>query len=193
MPYSPEHKERTRQRIVEAARRLFKVHGYDGVGIDRIMAEAGLTRGGFYAHFDGKDELFAEAIAEFEPSPHFRRQLACADGTPDGWMRAFVDAYLSRDHRDDVATGCPLVALSPDVGRAGAAARQAYTRVVRNAVEGFARALPGDGPEATARAYGFLALCVGGLVLGRAVEGEETAETILAACNEAARKLAGQS
>ena len=191
MPYPPEHKQRTRGRIVEAAGRLFRTHGYDGVGIDRIMAEAGLTRGGFYAHFSGKDELFAEAIAGSGPSPDMRSRLACAEAAPGGWVRAFIEAYLSSAHRHDVATGCPLVALSPDVSRAGTLARRAYTRTVRDAVERFADDLPEDGAGSRARAYGILAMCVGGMVLGRAVEGEAEADTILAACQQAARELAG--
>jgi|SRR5690348_4583743 TetR/AcrR family transcriptional regulator, transcriptional repressor for nem operon len=76
MPYTPEHKARTRERIVESAQRLFNRHGFNGVSIDEIMADAGLTRGGFYNHFGTKDELYAEVVTYALSSRRRRRGLA---------------------------------------------------------------------------------------------------------------------
>jgi AcrR family transcriptional regulator len=143
MPYAPEHKQRTRGRIVEAASRLFKTHGYEGVGIDRIMAEAGLTRGGFYAHFEGKEALFAEVVGWLGPSARMRKRFSAEKGASGDSVLAFVRTYLSHAHRRDLANGCPLATLSVDIGRAGPAARRSYTQALRNAATRFAHGRPG--------------------------------------------------
>lgn len=191
MPYSLEHKRRTRKRIVEAARRLFKSHGYNGVGIDRIMAEAGLTRGGFYAHFKGKEELFAEVVKRLGPSTEMQKKFFAEKGACGDSMLAFIRTYLSHVHRNDVIEGCPLAALSVEVGRAGPAARHSYTRALRNAATRFARSFFHRDADTEALAYGLLATCVGGMVLARAVEDQDIADTILNACQKAAIQLAG--
>ena len=189
MPYGPEHKPRTRRRIVEAARRLFNVHGYNGVGIDRIMAEAGLTRGGFYAHFKGKEELFAEVVHHVGPSAEMQNRFAAEKGASEDWVLAFIRTYLSQAHRHDVADGCPLTALSVEVGRAGPTARRNYARALRGAVARFARRFARRDADTEALAYGLLATCVGGMVLARAVEDRETADAVLSSCQRIAVRL----
>src|SRR5436190_8446402 len=111
MPYTEMHKQETRKRIIQSARRLFNRNGFADVSIDEIMGAAGLTRGGFYKHFSGKEDLYKDAVLEF----------ICADG-PEPWQarhvdpaargaalsRMIVDAYLSRDHFDDRDGSCPM-------------------------------------------------------------------------------------
>jgi AcrR family transcriptional regulator len=189
MPYAPEHKQRTRGRIVEAASRLFKTHGYEGVGIDRIMAEAGLTRGGFYAHFEGKEALFAEVVGWLGPSARMRKRFSAEKGASGDSVLAFVRTYLSHAHRRDLANGCPLATLSVDIGRAGPAARRSYTQALRNAATRFALYFRRRDADTEDLAYGLLATCVGGMVLARAVEDEDTADAILKACRKAATQL----
>ena len=190
MPYAPEHKPRTRTRIVEAARRLFKVHGYNGVGIDRIMAEAGLTRGGFYAHFKGKEELFAEVVEWLGPLPEMRKRFFAEKEASGDRVPAFIRTYLSHAHRNDAAEGCPLATLSVDVGRAGPAARRSYTQALRNAVGRFADCFSRQDADTEDLAYALLATSVGGMVLARAVEDQDIADKILNACQKTAIKLA---
>src|SRR5262249_37309887 len=107
MPYSPEHKRDTREKILESARQLFNRNGYTGVSIEEIMSRAGLTHGGFYRHFSGKDELYAAAVRQFlcrkTPAPwQKRREPAAVTKTR---AQRIVDAYFSREHFDD-RDGC---------------------------------------------------------------------------------------
>ena len=122
MPYSSEHKAQTRERIVHAARRLFNRHGFEQVSIDRVMSEAGLTRGGFYHHFDSKDDLYAAAVASFSTCNPFRPDFKDRPPpAPRELARMLVDIYLSDEVFDNIEAHCPLYALPGDVARAGLA------------------------------------------------------------------------
>jgi TetR/AcrR family transcriptional repressor of nem operon len=203
MPYVPEHKAKTRIRILDTARRLFNRNGLTAISIDEVMAGAGLTRGGFYSYFDSKEELFAEAIAHFingGPNAGWQR-MAFAD-RPEGraLARAILDAYLSRDHLDDVEGSCPVVGLATDVARSSAPVKRAYRQVMEMMAEIFASNL---GPNAVAvadgaalsderqRALAVVALCVGGMVLARAADDEPAADELRAASRRYALALAG--
>lgn len=189
MGYSAEHKARTRERVVESAARLFRRYGYNGVGIDDIMAAANLTRGGFYAHFRSKEELFAATLAT---DLVLAKQLR-GSGEPDGGgapgaMRALIDFYLDGGNRKRIPDLCPLVSLSADVGRAGEAASAAYTAALRGMIDGLARSIDAAPADAQARALTTVALCVGGVVLAQAVDDQQFAGALLEACR--ARALA---
>lgn len=170
MPYNSEHKEQTRERIVGAARRLFNRHGFEQVSIERIMSEAGLTRGGFYHHFDSKDALYAAAVASFTSCNPFRPDIA--DQPPPAPMqlaRMLLDIYLSDEVFDQVEHHCPLYALPGDVARAGLSPQKAYTQLIRNLTQVYATALDGA-PDGHERAQAIVALCVGGMVLARTTD-----------------------
>lgn len=167
MPYSSEHKAQTRERIVSAARRLFNRHGFEQVSIDRIMSEAGLTRGGFYYHFGSKDELYAAAVASFTNCNPFRADLVGQPlPAPGKLARLLLDAYLSDKVFDNVDFHCPLYALPGDVARAGLSPQKAYTQLIRNLTRIYVDALAGE-PDGEQRAQAIVALCVGGMVLAR--------------------------
>ena len=119
MGYPPEHKQQTRQRIVESARKLWKENGYANVTIGQIMKTAGLTHGGFYAHFTSKEDLFAEAALDLDVIERYRAMLTEPGGTPLEVFEMVMDYYLSTAHRDNPAEGCPLVALSDHRGTRG--------------------------------------------------------------------------
>lgn len=183
MGYSPEHKARTRERVVESAARLFRRYGYNGVGIDDIMAAAHLTRGGFYAHFRSKEDLFAATLAA---DLVLATQLR-ASGEPDAGgapaaVRALIDFYLDGGNRKRIPNLCPLVSLSADVGRSGEAARAAYTAAVRSMIDELARRIDAAPADAQARALTTIALCVGGVVLAQAVNDDQLADALLDAC-----------
>lgn len=165
MPYDSEHKSRTRARIVDAARRLFNRHGFEQVTIDRIMAEAGLTRGGFYHHFSGKDQLYAVAVASFSSCNPFAARLE-RSGDPLALARSLIEVYLSDAVLADIDAHCPLYALPGDVARAGLNPQKAYTDLIRN-LTGVYRSALGAAPDAGERAEVIVALCVGGMVLAR--------------------------
>src|SRR3954454_23829799 len=107
----------THQRILDAAGRLFRQNGIDGVGVDAVMAEAGLTHGGFYAHFASKEALVAEAIGAMFEEARAKFEQSVAGKPPAEALSAYIDFYLSRSHRDARDTGCPLPALSADLPR----------------------------------------------------------------------------
>ena len=183
MGYSPEHKARTRERVVESAARLFRRYGYNGVGIDDIMAAANLTRGGFYAHFRSKEELFAATLAtDLLPAEQLRAGAEADAGGAPGALRAFIEFYLDRANRKRMATLCPLVSLSADVGRSGEAASAAYTAALRNLIDELARRIDAAPVDAHARALTTVALCVGGVVLAQAVNDDGLADALLDAC-----------
>ena len=171
MPYAPDHKKETRDRILRSAARLFNRKGFSDVSIDEIMTEAGLTHGGFYRHFDSKDELYAEAIRHFlykaAPEPWQRPTAGSCDPNAP-FARYVLDAYLSREHLDDVEGSCPLIGLPSDTARTSKAVRAAYREVAEAMVRLFKTNL--DGPDARERALTLVALCVGGMVLARALD-----------------------
>ena len=165
MPYSPEHKRDTRDKILESARLLFNRRGYAGVSIEEIMSDAGLTHGGFYRHFSGKDELYAAAVRQFlcqkTPAPWQKRREPRA--VPKPRAQRIVDAYFSREHFDDRDGCCPLIGMASDVQRGGEAVKAAYQEVVEQMVKVFEDHL--NEPRARDRALALVALCVGGMVL----------------------------
>jgi AcrR family transcriptional regulator len=187
MPYTSEHKTRTRDKIVDSARRLFNRHGFEQVSIDRIMQEAGLTRGGFYNHFASKDQLYAEAVASFSSCNPFRQRI---DPTtePRKLAHMLVDLYLSDEVLADIDSHCPLYALPGDVARAGLSPQKAYTGLIRNLTRVYSVAL-GGGPDAEQRAQVIVSLCVGGMVLARTTDDPELRRSLRAAAHGQALAL----
>ena len=181
MPYSKEHKQRVRARIVEAARRLFNRHGFDNVSIDQLMAEAGLTRGGFYSHFDSKEAVFAAATASFlNGQGAMWREEAGVDPTAGQveMAKRMVASYLSREHLDQIEDQCPLIAYATDVARAGPQVQESYRELLEGMVSLFEFNLEGDPQGRAKRARALAAMCVGGMVIARALPGTDTAEEI---------------
>lgn len=187
MPYSPEHKSETRERILRSARQLFNRKGLSEVTIDEIMAATGLTRGGFYNHFHTKEELYAEAILQFgRMDPPEKWQTMHFDPSAEGarLARMIVNAYLSREHFDDRDGSCPLVGLPTDVSRSGEAAKAAFQQVLEMMVGIFAANLAPAREPQRERALALAALCVGGMVLARAVDDANLSDQL----RDAARK-----
>ena len=190
IPYPANHKAKTRQRILDAAHRLLKRHGYGGVGIDAIMAEAGLTRGGFYAHFASKEALFAEVVAE---AVWLAGMAEAGRGSGGARARRAIRAYLSRAHRDNPAEGCPIAALLQDVSLAGPQVRDAFVAAIGRLAAQLARNLTDDGATDAAvvrdKVLATIALSVGGLMLSRAAGDAPLSDEILGACRAAAPRL----
>jgi TetR/AcrR family transcriptional repressor of nem operon len=189
MRYRPEHKEAVRRRILARAGRLFRRHGYDGVGIDRIMAAADLTRGGFYGYFRSKADLFAQVLAE----PHdFVERLRARSGSQPAELRSgaaeVIGGYLDAANRQAVGTGCPVAALSVDVARAPRSVRRAYTDKVEDLLAELSRGLAPrpDAEPVDPRAARALALCVGGIVVARALDDARLADALTRACRDGA-------
>lgn len=183
MRYPRDHKERTRARILDAACRVFRRRGYDGTGIDGVMREAGLTAGGFYAHFSSKEDLLAAALHHALGDTRDDLFEGLEGRESVDWLRAVVARYLSRAHRDDVVDGCALPALISEIPRSGPKAKAALEALLRELIKRVEAKFPhAKGRSAADRALATMALCIGGLALARAVERPALSNQILRAC-----------
>jgi AcrR family transcriptional regulator len=193
MPYPAEHKTETRERILKSARRLFNRLGFAAVTIDEIMAEAGLTRGGFYNHFETKEELYAEAIRQFicdGPEAWQRRYIDASAQGPE-LAKMIVDAYLSKEHFEDRDGSCPMIGLPSDAARAGEGVKAAYREVLQMMAGAFEANLQSEERSARQRALALVALCVGGMVLSRAIDDPTLADDLRNAARSQALTLGG--
>ena len=185
MPYSQAHKDETRRSILTVAARLFRRHGYDGVGIDKIMAEAGLTRGGFYNHFRSKQALFKELFGN--EHDYIARLSARTGANPtelNHQARGVAADYLHPEHRAAVFAGCSLTALATDSARSDASTQKRYAKALEMLKAEFQR----DGSSEQSALQAIVA-SVGGLLLASAC----AADTELSAkVSDAASALAAQ-
>ncbi|MFN3131440.1 TetR/AcrR family transcriptional regulator [Roseibium sp.] len=192
MPYSAEHKDKTRKKIVETARVLFNRHGFNGVSIDMVMQEAGLTRGGFYNHFKNKEELFSEAVMSFLMGRGAEwREDAGVDVSnlrPE-MAHQMIDAYLSPEHLDDLDGQCPMIALPSDIARGGTEAQKSFQTLLEAMVSLFETNMASDDSTNRQWAQAIAALCVGGMVLSRALPDSTLAKEVRVAAGQSAKRL----
>ncbi len=195
MPYPDGHRDRTRTKIVSSARRLFNRHGFDNVSLDQIMAGAGLTRGGFYSYFRSKSDLYTEVLGCFFTDPEWQN---CWEGVEVDLASKHagsqvVRAYLSQQHFDDVENSCPMVALPGDVTRGSDKAKKAFETVFLAMVGVLARTIESRGRRRRAKAEAIAALCVGGMVVARALAHREVADRLRDRCMSVAMEMGGWS
>lgn len=183
MRYSAGHKQQTSERILREAGRLFRKRGYAATGVDAVMASADLTAGAFYAHFDSKENLLAEALDTIFCNAKNDRPEPLNQLRGREWLRAFAAFYLSAEHRDAAERGCPMPALAAEVARVGAKPRAVFEQHLRRVFDSIAEQFDGEHPDRE-RAIRTMALCVGGIVLARAVSDGELSDEILRACRE---------
>jgi len=191
MPYAPEHKHATREKILESARQLFNRNGYAAVSIEEIMNGAGLTHGGFYRHFSGKGELYAAAVRQFlcTRTPPAWRKRRGPGALRKSQAQRIVDAYFSREHFEDRDGCCPLLGTASDIQRSGAAVKAAYREVAEQMVKVFEDQI--DEPRVRDRALALVALCVGGMVLARNVGDPDLANDFRRAAHSEVLRIAG--
>jgi TetR/AcrR family transcriptional regulator, transcriptional repressor for nem operon len=180
-------KEQTRERILRAAARAIRRHGYEGVGVAEVMKDAGLTHGGFYAHFDSRDALLAAAAdqAGAESIESLNRALAAAKRGEE--LMALVDAYLSERHVEapEQGLGCAIAAAGSDVPRQPREVRRAATRRIKDLIGLIERQLPDWGKRAAhEKAMAIAAGLVGALVLARAVDDPQLSKAIRRAARD---------
>jgi AcrR family transcriptional regulator len=203
MAYAPGHRDEVKRRIVQSARRLFNRSGFDNISVDQIMAGAGLTRGGFYSYFESKSDLYEEVLGCFFTDPEWK---SCWEGVEVNLAskdvgQQVVRAYLSRQHFEDVENSCPMVALPGDVTRSGGRAKCAFEAVFKAMVSVLERSLVKEGRAQTrmagdrlpehAIAQATAALCVGGMVVARAMQDRELADDLRECCMAVAFELGG--
>jgi len=175
--YAKDHKQATRQRIIEAAGSRLKRDGIDGSGIATLMADAGLTNGAFYAHFESKDDLVAQTVAE-----QLRGQRQRFRALPPGraGLEQLIRAYLSVEHRDNPDGGCPSAALLDEIGRSTGETRRAYTDGLVSVIDDLAARLPSNDPDQSpVQALSVFALLVGTLQVSRALADRQLADDVL--------------
>src|SRR3954452_19383435 len=145
MRYPKDQKQATRQRILEAAGRRFKQDGIDGAGVLAVMSDAGLTNGAFYAHFTAKEDLIANVLAD-----QLNAQRHSFDTQPAGraGLEVFIRDYLSPQHRDECADGCPSAAMLDEIAPPPAATRQVFTDELLGVIGDIASRLDPTGAEA---------------------------------------------
>ncbi|MBE8519642.1 TetR/AcrR family transcriptional regulator [Amycolatopsis sp. H6(2020)] len=175
--YAKEHKQATRQRIIETAGRRLKRDGIDGSGVAALMKDAGLTNGAFYAHFESKEDLVATVVSEQLCGQ--REWLASFPPGRDG-VEQMVRTYLSPEHRDNPEEGCPSAALLDEIGRWTDPAKETYTGSVLAVIDDIAaRLAPQDPPSARTKTLGMYALMVGTLQLARALADRQLSDGLL--------------
>jgi len=176
----PKRKERTHERIVEVAARAIRRSGYDGTSVADIMKEAGLTHGGFYAHFPSREAMLAEAADRAGAESIAKMASLAADVPSEQTLQAMMGAYLSEQHLEDADTGCPVAALGSEMPRQAPEVRRAATRRIKEMIDLVARQSPDWGqPEAHEAALVTVATMVGTLILARAVADPKLSEAFL--------------
>ncbi|MFK8020577.1 MAG: TetR/AcrR family transcriptional regulator [Pseudomonadales bacterium] len=199
MPYSSEHKQQTRASIIESARVLFNQHGFDSVTIDMVMNSAGLTRGGFYNHFNNKEELHSEAVSSFlmGRGAQWRAEAGVnASEINAEAAQQMLQSYLSDEHLEDIEGQCPLIALASDAARSGPAVKASYQQLLEAMVGLYDSSLGKAGDERAntktsagklrKQALTLAALSVGGMILARTLPNSELASEVRKAAYESA-------
>jgi len=175
-------KEETHERIVQVAARAIRRTGYGGTGVADIMKEAGLTHGGFYAHFDSRDALLAEA-GDRAGAESVALAARVAAAAPAGFaLQALMQAYLSPEHIAAIETGCPVSALGSEMPRQAPEVRRAATIHIKEMIDLFARQLPDWGqPQAHEQAMALLCGLIGTTMVARAVDDPKLSQALCAA------------
>jgi len=187
MKVSKEQAAENRERILDAATRLFRERGFDGIGVSDLMKEVGLTHGGFYGHFASKEDLMAKACQRA-----IDRALTYWQGKIDNRhkgnpLTAIVKAYLSPAHYDDPGKGCLIAALGSDVARQSSVVRQTVTDGTQAQIDLLTPLQPGDDDEEKREAaLALYASMIGAMVLARAVDDADFAKEILLAVGKRA-------
>jgi TetR/AcrR family transcriptional repressor of nem operon len=183
MKVSRDQAARNRENVIDAASRLFRARGVEGVGIGEVMRECGLTHGGFYNQFESKDALAAEACAASLAHSAARWRAVVADAKDGDAIAAIAANYLNVRNRDAPETGCALIALGPDAARRGGDLAGAF----RDGFEELATILQQAGPDLDrSTALARMAQMVGAMVLARGVADPALSDEILAATRQAA-------
>ena len=193
MPYPKSHRAEQKKKIIDSSRRLFNQHGFESVSITQIMAGAELTHGGFYTYFKSKSDLYAEVMNCFFTDPEWKN---CWEGihvdlSSTDVGAQVVNAYLSRQHYEDVENSCPMVALPTDVARSGVTARRAFETVFRAMVSVLERSLADKHRSSRTKAQAIAALSIGGMVVARTLVDRAHADELRSSCLAAALQLGG--
>mgnify|MGYP000560179163 CR=1 FL=1 len=189
MPYSPAHKEKTRDRILQSARALFSMKGFEAVTVNDIMKDCSLTRGAFYAHFKSKAELYQQALTYSAKHTELAR-LKPDDVSSKQWLSRLLDAYLSVAH----VTGdrpCPLAFMATDIALRNEATKETYTNIYKNMnrlIMGYASE---DNLCTKESIFALTSMIIGAVAIARTIDDKCLIDNILTACREQAKQILG--
>lgn len=193
MEKPPSKKEQTKEKILIAASQNFRSNGYSGIGVDGIAKAAGVTSGAFYSHFGSKDGAFDAALIAglnevIEGIPQFQSNFG------KKWVEEFADYYLSQKHQNDLACGCAMTTLSPEVVRATSETQTTYEKMMSKIIDLAADGLEGGSKEdKRSRAWAMLSVLIGGLTMARAVKTKITTNEIAQSIKASAINAAGKT
>jgi TetR/AcrR family transcriptional regulator, transcriptional repressor for nem operon len=186
MRYSKEHKQETHERIVKRAAVRLREKGAHGIGVADLMKEAGLTHGGFYAHFDSREALVIEAIAHIMDKSTKRWRELAEQMPPERRLASIVDSYLSAAHRDDPGHGCAVPTLGAEIARESPKTRKAFAAKLEQMIDALASVIPDVSPKAARKqAIAILGTMMGTVVMSRIAGSGEFSDEILTAGREA--------
>lgn len=185
-----EKKSATRLKLIEAAGQSFREHGFDGVGVDAIAKKAGATSGAFYAHLGSKGEAFHVALRAgmnevIDAIPKFQSDHG------EAWIDAFAEYYLGKPHRADMACGCAMTTLTPDVMRGDNIVREIYETKMEKIAEQISYGLPRvNGADRMSHAWAILQTLIGGLMMARSMLSESASDRVAESAKNAAKLIA---
>ncbi|MDQ8728944.1 TetR/AcrR family transcriptional regulator [Bradyrhizobium sp. LHD-71] len=181
MRYGKEHKEETHKKVVEAASRRFRKDGIEATGVVDLMADVGLTHGGFYAHFASKETLVKEAIAaaSLKSRTHLQREIDKARAEGRDPLESIVRTYLTAIHRDRPDRGCCVAALGSEIARHPRKTREAFTEGLDKTLGIIASALPDGVTQRKEKAYAIFSTMMGALQLSRAVSDSTMSQSVI--------------
>ncbi len=177
-----------RQNVIDVASRLFREHGFDGIGLKDLMEGAGMTQGAFYKQFASKEDLAAQASARAMGCAS-RRWVDAAAANPEDPLGAIIAFYLSKEHRDAKMEGCPLVALGGDAARQSADVKASFEAGIKAHVQFLSRLLSNADEKPDGKAMAILSTMVGAVTLSRVVNDPDLAQSILNAAAESVREV----
>lgn len=189
MPYTKEHKDKTRKKILKSAFQLFTAKGFDGVTVNALMENCGLTRGAFYAHFSGKSALYNESL-KFAASSSKLSELKPSNISDKMWLRQLLDGYLSLSHVNGLRP-CPLAFLATDIVTQDQEAKETYTRVfegMNHAIMAYAKTFRSC---QQGEVLSVSAMIIGAVAISRTLEDQEAAVKLLNSCRLEAGKILG--
>ena len=185
MRYSVEHKKETRRKLLDAAGRRFRAQGFDGLGIDGLTKEAGVTNGAFYSNFSSKAEAFRTIVEQgMEELAAGIQQSQATHG--DGWPDAFAKFYFGDVKLNCPEDTCPLPAFAPEVARAPEDTKQVFQSELEKVAQIVSQRLPKEGQDTDrTQAWALLAMLAGGVLMARAVQDDDLASEITSSIREA--------
>jgi TetR/AcrR family transcriptional repressor of nem operon len=194
MRYTENHKQETRARVLKVAAKALREKGPEKLGVADVMRAAGLTHGGFYAHFPSKEAFLTESLNEVFAQSRERRHGLVEGLGPRGALTAYIDYYVSKSHRDNPASGCPLVALNSDLPRQPKKFRAAFDAGVKRLAGELAQWIGAMGIEdADKVAVSVLSAMVGAVALSRAVSDPDLSDELLDAARAGVKARLGLS